>query len=859
MTPKRRPAMRANKKDGQSTKPTQGPEGYKIEPGQYYKTHLLINAYLADARRGEFGLHVPDNAPGLKTIVDGNSVPWGFVLVSCLKRIAWIKANHKRTPFLGPLSDLVGLLAKKKFVMTSPLLQELFEIVPHEEEEDDFDFVLAEVDMVGFAERTAAQRPLSPECCKAIRSYRDRLGQLASNSQRRGFVARLSSVIGERPSTPIEPNEAWSDAALDQLEKMKAKERKAWEALLQRASIHNPHKPSDDWLQQAMPCLQTVGEAKFKSYLHQWAALVGKPGTRQARLGVSDQMDNTLISDFNADVLRGLIWCCPLTGDSSLSRMLSDLAAVCFEKLPGRGQRSPKVGNACVYALGELPGVEPVAQLARLRLRVKNRLTEQLIDKALTAAAQHRGLSKEELEEIVVPAYGLTEVGVRRETLGDYMVELAASGSRSTELRWLRADGQPQKSIPSKVQKQFAKELKELKASAKDLQKMLPVQRERLDSLYRRRKSWPLETWRERYLDHPLVGTLARRLIWTSAKGKETREIIFCKGELVDIDDRPIDFMTDDTTVSLWHPMEQGAEAVVAWRSWLENHQVVQPFKQAHREVYVLTDAERQTQVYSNRFAAHILKQYQFNALAMARGWKYKPLAGWDEVESTATVDLPAWNLRAEFWVSLAGEVGEDQTDASVYLYVATDQVRFYAGTANGNSERSGEPLALADVPPLIFSEVMRDVDLFVGVASVGNDPTWQEGRTERYRPYWYDYSFGELGASAETRKAVLERLIPRLKIAERCSLADRFLIVRGDLRTYKIHLGSGNILMAPNDQYLCIVPGRGTPARGQTDNLFLPFEGDQTLSVILSKAFLLAEDRKITDPTIANQIWKEP
>jgi hypothetical protein len=26
------------------------------------------------------------------------------------------------------------------------------------------------------------------------------------------------------------------------------------------------------------------------------------------------------------------------------------------------------------------------------------------------------------------------------------------------------------------------------------------------------------------------------------------------------------------------------------------------------------------------------------------------------------------------------------------------------------------------------------------------------------------------------------------------------------EIRTYKIHLGSGNILMNPNDQYLCIV-----------------------------------------------------
>jgi len=102
----------------------------------------------------------------------------------------------------------------------------------------------------------------------------------------------------------------------------------------------------------------------------------------------------------------------------------------------------------------------------------------------------------------------------------------------------------------------------------------------------------------------------------------------------------------------------------------------------------------------------------------------------------------------------------------------------------------------------------------------------------------------------------VLSRLIPRLAIADRCTMEGRFLVVRGDLRTYHIHLGSGNILMEPNSQYLCIVPKAGSTA-STTDKLFLPFEGDAVLSIILSKAFLLAEDTKITDPSITHQIGK--
>lgn len=148
----------------------------------------------------------------------------------------------------------------------------------------------------------------------------------------------------------------------------------------------------------------------------------------------------------------------------------------------------------------------------------------------------------------------------------------------------------------------------------------------------------------------------------------------------------------------------------------------------------------------------------------------------------------------------------------------------------------------------------MRDVDLFVGVASVGNDPTWQDsGGVPAYRDYWQSYSFGELTEVAKTRKEILEGLIPRLKIAKVASIKDKFLVIRGKLRTYKIHIGSTNILMEPNDQYLCIVPDRSK--KGASENLFLPFEGDNGFSIILSKAFLLADDDKITDSTITSQI----
>ncbi|MEM9693513.1 MAG: hypothetical protein AAGA56_13270 [Myxococcota bacterium] len=58
---------------------------------------------------------------------------------------------------------------------------------------------------------------------------------------------------------------------------------------------------------------------------------------------------------------------------------------------------------------------------------------------------------------------------------------------------------------------------------------------------------------------------------------------------------------------------------------------------------------------------------------------------------------------------------------------------------------------------------------------------------------------------------------------------------------------------MSPNDEYLCIVADR--KQRGPAEGIMLPFEGDERLSHILSKAFLLVADDRITDREITSQL----
>lgn len=638
---------------------------------------------------------------------------------------------------------------------------------------------------------------------------------------------------GESPPEPgLRRGEAWTDALLDAIGSLPSGEEAAWQDLLAHCATATSAKPSARWLARAK---ELAGGLDPAPILAACLERIGEPGERRVKIFMGQQIevDRTLLDDNHTDLLRGLVWCACLKDDPTLTAAVGKAADACFRKVENHGPRNAKVGNACLETLSRLGTPAAVAQLSRLRTRVRHPSSRKQLESVLDKTAERQGLTKAELEEMSVPTQGLTEVGLRRETLGGFTAELRVTGTTTTELTWSR-DGKVQKSVPKAVKEAHAAELKDLAAAAREIQRILPGQRDRLERLYLFPRGWDLPAWRERYLDHPLVGTLARRLIWKLGD----RTGFWHEGRIVDVEGRPLD-LPEDVRITLWHPLESAADEVLAWRARLEGWQVVQPFKQAHREIYLLTDAERQTAIYSNRFAAHVLKQHQFAALCKQRGWTYS-LQGSFDSHNTPTLEIPERNLRVELWV----EPGfGDTTDAGIYLYIATDQVRF-TGLA-------GAPRPLEEIPPLLFSELMRDVDLFVGVCSVGNDPNWADGGDRPGMGYWREYSFGDLGASAHIRRELLGRLIPRLKIADRCTLVERFLMVRGDLRTYKIHLGSGNILMEPNDQYLCIVQDRASIVNQPV----LPFEGDNILALILSKAFLLAEDTKITDSQIRLQL----
>jgi hypothetical protein len=698
-----------------------------------------------------------------------------------------------------------------------------------------------------------ADVPKTPALLTALHQLRGCVTRYHGLAEMKEIHERIDVLIGGPKEKALAPTGAWSQNIFREVS-ASGKEFE-WQALLLHARSLTQSTASKKWQAEAVNMTTRIGQSEVLDAARRWLALGPTPGETKIQ-----------VPEAEADYQKGFVWVLGALGDASIAPDIANFAFGCFRKIPMIGAVSHRVGNACVNALAAMPGLDGVAQLSRLAARVKYDVARRLIEKAMNEAAERNHVSRDDLEAMAVPTFGLDAAGVRIEAVGDCEARLEI-GREGASLTYNR-EGNALKRVPAKVKDEHAELLKDLNRIAKELDGQIAAQRFRLERQLLSEGTCPIDRWKPWYLDHPLVSHFANRVIWEFAEGGDTRTAIPWRGKLVDWTGHAVQ-PSPQARVRMWHPIRSDVQTILSWRCWLEDHQVRQPFKQAHREVYLLTDAERETETYSNRFASHIIRQHQFVSLCRERGWKFNAMGSWDS-HNTPSLDLPRYKLQARFDVEFPEAEDDESTTAhGVYLAISTGRVEFvtFKDTPPNKAAtgpfgvplprkfirlQRGVPLRLDQVPSLVFSEVMRDCDLFVGVTSIGTDPAWNRDHPDDpHTPYWQDFAFGDLTSAAENRRVVLKGLLPKLAIRDRCSLDGRFLLVRGDLHEYRIHIGSANVLMEPGSRYLCIVQGPGDMAA----NLPLPFEGDRILGLVLSKALLLVNDKKIKDPTIARQL----
>lgn len=386
----------------------------------------------------------------------------------------------------------------------------------------------------------------------------------------------------------------------------------------------------------------------------------------------------------------------------------------------------------------------------------------------------------------------------------DVALSLAVAADGAVSLVCTKG-GKPLKAVPAKLKKNaYVLELKDAEKNLKEqyrrAKKMLEEMMEDGTPLLAREIA-NVMTY------NPVIAPLLKPLVFQSG----TALGFYADGALVAADGTRTE-LAEDAEVKIAHALDLYESGTWAdYQKYLFEKEIRQPFKQVFRELYIKTPDEHGKES-SHRYAGHQVQPAKTVALLKTRRWVIDGSEGLQRIYYKANIIARIYALAD--WFSPA------DIEAPTLEWV-----EFF-------DRKTFQRLPIDDVPDLIFSEVMRDVDLVVSVAHVGGvDPEASH-------------------STVEMRRAIVQFTLPLFKL-DNVRLEGAHAHIHGKLGDYTVHLGSG-VIQQKAGAMVSVLPVH-SQHRGR---LFLPFlDEDPKTAEILSKIILFAEDGKIKDPFILDQI----
>ena len=214
---------------------------------------------------------------------------------------------------------------------------------------------------------------VSDELHRSIERLTQTIESKSMSAEIRRWLLQLKELLGEtQVSLPLVAGDRWADTALRELYALDSRTRTAWVDLLKHCSRARGATPSRKWLTEADKYIDSIGKLNFFIKLSHWFPRVDQP-----------QMASP-----NATILKGLIWLCAKSEDPDIAFALVALATSSYEKTSGSGAKAAKIGNACCWALANIPIREGITQLYILRDKIPNGNAQKMIQKAVDRAVQ---------------------------------------------------------------------------------------------------------------------------------------------------------------------------------------------------------------------------------------------------------------------------------------------------------------------------------------------------------------------------------------------------------------------------------------------------------------------------------------
>ena len=499
----------------------------------------------------------------------------------------------------------------------------------------------------------------------------------------------------------------------------------------------------------------------------------------------------------------------PLDGTVLEGSSTLDTAALTGESLP----RSIRVGDDIISGCVNLTGLLRVtvtkpceeSTVSKILELVENSSEKKAVSIALQNLARNSGYGdvtrltwsmETELIKELLPYLTPKEIdGV------EVYVQVSEEGK--SEIKQIKA-GKELNSMPAKLKKHpYVEELKAVHKKLKDQYTRSRIMLEQAMEDCTRFEESELR----KLMQNPVIWPLLKHLVFicNGQTGFYTDGLLVTANAvclpLKAKDELRIAHPTDLYASGNWH----------AYQKFLFDKAIRQPFKQVFRELYVPTSEEAEA-TQSRRYAGNQIQPQKTIAVLKGRRWVADYEDGLQKIYYKENIIANIYAMAD--WFSPA------DIEAPTLEYVC-----FY-------NRKDYKPMKISEIPPVVFSEVMRDVDLAVSVAHAGSvDPETSH-------------------STIEMRSVLVELTMPLFHF-KNVTIKGSFAHIEGKLGKYNIHLGSGVIHQEGGAQ-IAVLPVH-SQNRGR---LFLPFvDEDPKTAEILTKIIFFAEDDKIKDPSILNQI----
>ncbi|MBS0206746.1 MAG: DUF4132 domain-containing protein [Planctomycetes bacterium] len=272
---------------------------------------------------------------------------------------------------------------------------------------------------------------------------------------------------------------------------------------------------------------------------------------------------------------------------------------------PGESQHPRAViGLDCLRAIGSSAAL---MQLSSIGQKLKFKALQQKAIEYVEAVAADMGLTKDELEDRVVPDAGLDEQGGCEFDFGPRRFTFAFDSDLKPAIR--DETGAVRKDLPKPGAKDDPEKAREAAAAFTDLKKrlrdILKVQTLRLEQALVTGRRWPVEDFRTLLVNHPLMRHLTRWLLWSgwTQQGKPAGTFrITEERDAADVDDRPVD-LTRFHSIGLVHPLHLTEQEKSRWGEVFADYEIFPPFAQLGRPVYRLEPKDAKERDLAGRFS----------------------------------------------------------------------------------------------------------------------------------------------------------------------------------------------------------------------------------------------------------------